>query len=182
VIRKPTAEDISYMNLLSLSMPISTLSSFNSSLSRTAISTHLQMGGMPRGQSPIFSDRSLINGCSGAALEVFPMTVYLVEMWPPKEGLEKECLEASRRVLEYIRNHRAEFRERKSERLFRAFIGGRSWFIEIQRYEDSKSMEELDEKIAKNKEYIELVKEWKKCVDPRDQEGSCSSICIEIYG
>jgi len=29
-------------------------------------------------------------------------------------------------------------------------------------------MEELDKKIAKNKEYLELIKERKKCVDPRE--------------
>jgi len=96
------------------------------------------------------------------------MPIYLVEMWLPKEGMEKECIEATRRVLEYIRNHRDEFKERRSQRLFRVFIGGRPWFIEVQEYEDLKSMEELDKKIAKNKEYLELVKEWKKCVDHKE--------------
>jgi len=96
------------------------------------------------------------------------MPVYLVEMWIPKEGKEKECLEALRKVLEYIKNHREEFKERKSQRVFRVFIGDRLWFIEVQEYEDLKSMEELDKKIVKNKEYIELVMEWKKCIDPKE--------------
>lgn len=96
------------------------------------------------------------------------MPVYLVEIWLPKEGKERECLEASRKVLEYIKNHRDEFKERKSHKLFRVFVGDRPWFIDVQEYEDLKSMEELDKKIAKNKQYIELIMEWKKCIDSRE--------------
>ena len=56
------------------------------------------------------------------------MPVYFVEMWIPKDGMERECLEASREILKYIKNHRDEFKERKSHRLFRVFVGDRSWF------------------------------------------------------
>ncbi len=96
------------------------------------------------------------------------MPVYLVEMWVPKDGMERECLEVSRRILEYLRSRRDEFRERRSHRLFRVFVGGKPWFIDVQEYEDLKSMEELDKKIIKDKQYIELVKQWKKCVDSRE--------------
>ncbi len=96
------------------------------------------------------------------------MPMYLVEMWIPKEGREKECLEISRKILEYIRAHRDEFMERKSHRLFRVFVGGKPWFIDVQEYEDLRSMEELDKKIIKDKQYIELIKEWKKCVDSKE--------------
>ncbi len=96
------------------------------------------------------------------------MPVYFVEMWIPKEGKEKECLEISRRILEYIKAHRNEFKERKSHRLFRVFIGDKPWYIDVQEYDDLKSMEEFDKRIPKNKEYVELIKEWKECIDSRE--------------
>ena len=96
------------------------------------------------------------------------MPIYLVEMWIPKDGKERECLEVSRRVLEYIKTHRDEFRERKSHRLFRVFIGDKPWFIDVQEYEDLRSMEELDRKIARDRQYLELIKEWKECIDARE--------------
>ena len=106
------------------------------------------------------------------------MPVYLVEIWIPKDGKERECLEISRKILEYIKTHRDEFKERKSHRLFRVFIGGRKWFIDIQEYEDLKSMEELDKKIIKDKQYVELIKEWKKCIDSKE---SRSLLLFDIH-
>ncbi len=96
------------------------------------------------------------------------MPIYLVEIWIPKDGKERECLEASRKILEYIKTHRDEFRERKSHRLFRVFIGDKPWFIDVQEYEDLRSMEELDKKIARDRQYLELIREWKECIDTRE--------------
>ncbi len=96
------------------------------------------------------------------------MPIYLVEMWIPKDGKERECLEIAKKVLEYIKTHRDEFRERKSHRLFRVFIGDKPWYIDVQEYDDLKSMEELDKRIARDKQYLELIMEWKKCIDPRE--------------
>ena len=73
------------------------------------------------------------------------MPVYLVEVWIPKDGKERECLEVSKKILEYIREHREEFQERRSHRVFSVFIGGKPWFIDVQEYDDLRSMEELDE-------------------------------------
>lgn len=78
------------------------------------------------------------------------MPVYLVEMWIPKDGKERECLEAARKIFEYIKSRRDEFKERRSQRLFRVFVGGKPWFIDVQEYGDLKSMEELDKKIARD--------------------------------
>ncbi|WFO74821.1 hypothetical protein J4526_07030 [Desulfurococcaceae archaeon MEX13E-LK6-19] len=99
------------------------------------------------------------------------MPVYLVEMWIPKDGMEKQCLELSRKILEYVRSHRDEFKEMKSLRLFRVFIGGKPYFITVQEYEDLKSMEELDKKIMENQEYVRLIMEWKKCIDETQTQG-----------
>lgn len=96
------------------------------------------------------------------------MPVYLVEMWIPKDDKEKECLEISRKILEYIKAHRDKFKERKSHRLFRVFIGGKPWFIDVQEYDNLKSMEELDRKIIKDIQYLELIKKWKECIDHKE--------------
>jgi len=91
-------------------------------------------------------------------------------MWIPKDGKERECLEVSKKILEYIRKHREEFRERRSHRVFRVFIGGKSWFIDVQEYDDLKSMEELDKRISKDRQYVELIMEWKKCIDSKESQ------------
>ena len=96
------------------------------------------------------------------------MPVYLVEMWIPKDGKERECLEVSKKILEYIRKHREKFRKRRSHRVFRVFIGDKPWFIDVQEYDDLKSMEELDKRISKDRQYIELIIEWKKCIDSKE--------------
>ncbi len=62
--------------------------------------------------------------------------------------MEKKCLEIVKRVLEYIRSHRDEFKERKSLRIFRVFVGDKPWFIELHEYDDLKSMKELDRKLS----------------------------------
>jgi len=67
----------------------------------------------------------------------------------PKDGKEKECFEVSRKIFEYIRSYREKFRERKSHRLFCVLTGDKYWFIDVQEYDDLKSMEELDKRIAK---------------------------------
>lgn len=56
------------------------------------------------------------------------MPIYLIEMWIPREGMERGCLEVVRKILEYIKTHREEFRERKSHRMFRVFVGDKPWF------------------------------------------------------
>ena len=94
--------------------------------------------------------------------------IYLVEMWVPKDGKVRECFEVSRKILEYIRAHRNEFKERRSHRLFRVFVGSRPWFIDVQEYDDLRSMEELDKKVARDKQYLELINEWKKCIDSKE--------------
>ena len=96
------------------------------------------------------------------------MPVYLVEMWVPKDGNVGKCFEVSRKILEYIRAHRDEFKERRFHRLFHVFVGSRPWFIDVQEYDDLRSMEELDKKIIKNKQYLELINVWRKCVDSRE--------------
>jgi len=106
------------------------------------------------------------------------MAIYLIEMWIPREGKEKECLEVSKRILMYIKTHRDEFKERKSHRVFRVFIGDKPWFIDVQEYEDLKSMEELDKKIIKDKQYLELIKEWKNCIDSKETR---SLILFDVY-
>ncbi len=98
------------------------------------------------------------------------MPIYLVEMWIPKDGKESECIENIKRILKYIKEHRNEFKERKSHRIYRVFIGDKPWFIDIQEYEDLKSMEELDKKISKDREYLKLIIEWKKCIDTKESK------------
>jgi len=92
--------------------------------------------------------------------------------------MERECLEVSREILEYIKNHRDEFKERKSHRLFRVFVGDKSWFIDVQEYENLRSMEELDKRVVKEKQYIELIKRWKKCIDSKE---SRSLILFDVH-
>ena len=106
------------------------------------------------------------------------MPVYLVEMWIPKDGKERECLDVSKKILRYIKEHREEFRERRSHRVFRVFIGDKPWFIDVQEYDDLKSMEELDKRISKDRQYIELIMEWKKCIDSKE---SRSLLLFDVF-
>ncbi len=106
------------------------------------------------------------------------MPVYLVEMWIPKDGKERECLDVSKKILRYIKEHREEFRERRSHRVFRVFIGGKPWCIDVQEYDDLKSMEELDKRISKDRQYIELIMEWKKCIDSKE---SLSFLLFDVF-
>ncbi len=95
------------------------------------------------------------------------LRIYLIEMWIPKEGKEKECYEVSREILRYIKERREMFKEGRSHRLFRVLIGGRKWFIDVQEYDDLRSMEELGKRIIGDEEYIKLIKRWKECVNSR---------------
>ena len=96
------------------------------------------------------------------------MAIYLVELWIPKEGMEGKCLEISSKVLDYVRRNRKEFKELKSLRLLRIFIGSKPWWVTVQEYDDLKPMEELDKRIVNDKEYIGLIMEWKKCIEYKE--------------
>ena len=96
------------------------------------------------------------------------MPVYFVEMWVPKPGEERKCLETAEKILRYVKEHREEFRERRTHRMFHVFVGGKPWFIDVQEYDDLSSMEKLDKRISRDKKYIELILEWKNCIDPRE--------------
>jgi len=51
------------------------------------------------------------------------MGVFLVESWLVKEGKEKEHEKACERILDYIKENREKFKELKSAKIFRVFIG-----------------------------------------------------------
>lgn len=57
------------------------------------------------------------------------MSIFLVELWMPKQGMERKCIEISSKILDYIKSNRERFRELKSVRLFNVWIGDRHWFI-----------------------------------------------------
>jgi len=46
---------------------------------------------------------------------MLPMTICLAEIWIPKDGIEKECFKVSRKILEYIKSHRDEFKGRNGD-------------------------------------------------------------------
>lgn len=51
-------------------------------------------------------------------------------------------------------------------------------FIDVQEYEDLRSMKEPDKRISRDRQYIELIMEWKKCVDHRE---SRSLTLFDVY-
>jgi|GEM_PF-6248242 len=53
------------------------------------------------------------------------MPVYFVEMWVPKSGEERKCLEIAEKILRYVKERREEFRERRTHRMFHVFVGGK---------------------------------------------------------
>ena len=50
--------------------------------------------------------------------------------------------------------------------------------IDVQEYDDLKTMEESDKRIIKDKQYIELIKQWKECVNSKETR---SLILIDVH-
>ena len=93
------------------------------------------------------------------------MGVFLIELWSVKEGKEKEHEEICMQILRYIKEHRENFAELRSERYFKQWIGGEGKCITVQEYESLADMEEMDRKIGGDEAYLKLIRRWKGLIE-----------------